>query len=243
MALHFVQCHHCRRPSIPSSVGTRLTNITLDLRHRDVDVALDTVAAHVNDWQLARIGHCPPASTSRGRADAGPGAVSSDTDGCREGVRGAGRRDHTLQRSARRLIWLIPSRDEALSAASRAKSDDRHVDDFRPSHNLDSMRIWPSAEERRDTPPSRQPAEEGTDRDKKSVGPRVLKRRQGCCDRHGDSDLGLLTRPTGSQLVSTEGSCWVSVSGAASKARVQEAQSHRRAPRTSDCGSPTAAWK
>ncbi|MES1152728.1 MAG: VWA domain-containing protein, partial [Dongia sp.] len=46
-----------------------------------------------------------------------------------------------LQKSCRRLIWLNPLlRYEAYRPQSQgAKAMIRHVDDFRPIHNLDSM--------------------------------------------------------------------------------------------------------
>ena len=49
--------------------GTRLTNVTRYLRHRDVDLALDKVAEAVEDWSGGtRIGHALPSSTACGRA-------------------------------------------------------------------------------------------------------------------------------------------------------------------------------
>ena len=60
MALHFMHALTNDRDRVFSFVfGTRLTNITRDLRLKDVDVALDKVGAHVEDWSGGtRIGRC-----------------------------------------------------------------------------------------------------------------------------------------------------------------------------------------
>ena len=146
MALHFVHAITNDRDRVYTFLfGTRLTNITRDLRHRDVDVALDRVASHVKDWSGGtRIGHCLHSFNTRwSRRVLGQGAVVLlITDGLdREGVEGLEDETIRLQKSCRRLIWLNPLlRYEAYRPQSQgAKAMIRHVDDFRPIHNLDSM--------------------------------------------------------------------------------------------------------
>jgi len=152
MALHFVHAITNDRDRVHTFLfGTRLTNITRDLRHRDVDVALDRVAAHVKDWAGGtRIGHCLHEFNSKwSRRVLGQGAVVLlITDGLdREGVEGLEDETQRLQKSCRRLIWLNPLlRYEAYRPQSQgAKAMIRHVDDFRPIHNLESMQALADA--------------------------------------------------------------------------------------------------
>jgi uncharacterized protein with von Willebrand factor type A (vWA) domain len=146
MALHFVHAITNDRDRVSTFLfGTRLTNITRDLRHRDVDVALDRVGSHVKDWSGGtRIGHCLHDFNAKwARRVLGQGAVVLlITDGLdREGVEGLEDEMVRLQKSCRRLIWLNPLlRYDAYRPQSQgAKAMIRHVDDFRPIHNLDSM--------------------------------------------------------------------------------------------------------
>jgi uncharacterized protein with von Willebrand factor type A (vWA) domain len=146
MALHFVHAITNDRDRVHTFLfGTRLTNITRDLRHRDVDVALDRVGSHVKDWSGGtRIGHClHDFNVKWARRVLGQGAVLLlITDGLdREGVEGLEDEMIRLQKSCRRLIWLNPLlRYDAYRPQSQgARAMIRHVDDFRPIHNLDSM--------------------------------------------------------------------------------------------------------
>ena len=146
MAMHFVHAVTNDRDRVHTFLfGTRLTNITRDLRHRDVDVALDRVATHVKDWSGGtRIGLCLHEFNTRwSRRVLGQGAVVLlITDGLdREGVEGLEEETIRLQKSCRRLIWLNPLlRYDAYQPQSQgARAMIRHVDDFRPIHNLDSM--------------------------------------------------------------------------------------------------------
>jgi uncharacterized protein with von Willebrand factor type A (vWA) domain len=125
--------------------GTRLTNITRMLRHRDVDVALDRVSEKVEDWSGGtRIGHCLAEFNAKwSRRVLGQGAVilfisdGLDRD-AGEGLTGEMER---LHKSCRRLIWLNPLlRYEAYEPKSLgAKAIMPHIDDFRPVHNLASL--------------------------------------------------------------------------------------------------------
>jgi uncharacterized protein with von Willebrand factor type A (vWA) domain len=133
MALHFVHAITNDRDRVHTFLfGTRLTNITRDLRHRDVDLALDRVGAHVKDWSGGtRIGHClHDFNVQWARRVLGQGAVVLlITDGLdREGVEGL----------EEEMIPLL--RYDAYRPQSQgAKAMIRHVDDFRAIHNLDSM--------------------------------------------------------------------------------------------------------
>ena len=125
--------------------GTRLTNITRLLRHRDVDVALDRVAEKVEDWSGGtRIGHCLAEFNARwSRRVLGQGAVvlfiSDGLD--RDAGEGLARETERLHKSCRRLIWLNPLlRYDAYEPKSLgAKAIMPHIDDFRPVHNLASL--------------------------------------------------------------------------------------------------------
>src|SRR5581483_3980933 len=78
MALHFVHAITNDRDRVYTFLfGTRLTNITRHLRHRDVDVALAGVSNAVADWAGGtRIGACLKEFNQRwGRRLLGQGAV------------------------------------------------------------------------------------------------------------------------------------------------------------------------
>ncbi len=125
--------------------GTRLSNITRLLRHRDVDVALDRVARTVEDWSGGtRIGHClAEFNANWSRRVLGQGAVvlfiSDGLD--RDAGEGLAREMERLHKSCRRLIWLNPLlRYEAYEPKSLgARAIMPHIDDFRPVHNLASL--------------------------------------------------------------------------------------------------------
>jgi len=125
--------------------GTRLTNVTRQLRHRDADVALAGIGNTVNDWSGGtRIGECLHAFNrlwSRRLLAQGAGVLLL-TDGLERGdavqlVQEAER----LRKSCRGLIWLNPllrySGFEARAAGVKALLP--HVDRFLPVHNLASL--------------------------------------------------------------------------------------------------------
>lgn len=125
--------------------GTRLTNVTRELRHRDVDEALARVAARVEDWDGGtRIGETLRRfNIDWARRVLGQGAtVLLVTDGLdRDAGEGVGPEIARLHRRARRLIWLNPllryERFEPKSLGIRALLP--HVDEFRPVHNIASL--------------------------------------------------------------------------------------------------------
>ena len=126
--------------------GTRLSNVTRCLRHRDAEVAFEMVSHLVPDWSGGtRIGEAlAQFNRSWARRVLGQGAVVLlVTDGLdREGAQGLAPAMERLHRSCRRLIWLNPLLRwhgfEPKSQGIRAMLP--HVDEFRPVHNLDSLR-------------------------------------------------------------------------------------------------------
>jgi uncharacterized protein len=144
--LHFMHAVTNDRDRVFTFVfGTRLTNITRYLRHRDVDLALDRVGEAVEDWSGGtRIGHSI-AEFNRlwSRRLLGQGAiVLLITDGLdRDAGAGLAREMDRLHRSCRRLIWLNPllryDGFEPKSLGMRAMMP--YVDEFRPVHNLESL--------------------------------------------------------------------------------------------------------
>lgn len=145
--LHFLHAVSNDRERVQCFLfGTRLTNITRQLRHRDAEVAFQLVAHVVPDWSGGtRIGE---ALTSFNRFWArrvlGQGAVVLlITDGLeRDSMTGLAEAMDRLHRSCRRVIWLNPllrwSGFEPKSQGIRAMLP--HVDEFRPVHNLASLR-------------------------------------------------------------------------------------------------------
>ena len=125
--------------------GTRLTNISRALRHRDIDASLAQVSSAVPDWSGGtRIGSSLHAFNRQwSRRVLGQGAtVLLFTDGLeREGVDQLSFEMDRLHRSCRRLIWLNPllryDRFEPKASGIRAMLP--HVDEFRPVHQLASL--------------------------------------------------------------------------------------------------------
>jgi uncharacterized protein with von Willebrand factor type A (vWA) domain len=125
--------------------ATRLTNVTRELKARDVDDALGRVGGHVQDWGGGtRIGHCLDRFNREwGRRVLGQGAVVLlVTDGLdRDDALLLGRAAQRLRLGCRRLIWLNPllrfEGFQPLAEGVRALLP--HVDDFRPVHSLDAL--------------------------------------------------------------------------------------------------------
>jgi uncharacterized protein len=126
--------------------GTRLTNVTRYLRNRDIDVALERIGDVVQDWSGGtRIGRTlEEFNRVWSRRVLGQGAVVLlITDGLdRDGGEGLEAEMERLHKSCRRLVWLNPllrwEGYEPISSGARAMI--RHVDEFRPVHNLESLR-------------------------------------------------------------------------------------------------------
>jgi uncharacterized protein with von Willebrand factor type A (vWA) domain len=131
--------------------GTRLTNVTRQLRHRDPEVAFQLIAHVVPDWSGGtRIGESLAEFNHRwAKRVLGQGAivllVTDGLDRPREGqdrAKNLGESMDRLHRSSRRLVWLNPllrwQGFEPKSQGIRAMLP--HVDEFRPVHNLASLR-------------------------------------------------------------------------------------------------------
>jgi uncharacterized protein with von Willebrand factor type A (vWA) domain len=146
MFLHFLHAITNDRDRVSVFVfGTRLTNITRQLRHRDVDVAMARVAEAIKDWSGGtRIGASLREFNFKwARRVLGQNAcvllVSDGLD--REAGEGLGDEMERLAKSCRSLIWLNPllryDKFEARPAGVRAMLP--HVDLFLPVHNLKSL--------------------------------------------------------------------------------------------------------
>ena len=146
MLLHFVHAITNDRDRVHTFLfGTRLTNITRHLRHRDVDVALNGVSQAVADWAGGtRIGACLKEFNLRwARRLFGQGAVVLLISDGLDSDAGDGLRLEMdrLSKSTRELIWLNPllryDKFEAKPAGIRAMLP--YVDAFLPVHNLASL--------------------------------------------------------------------------------------------------------
>ena len=126
--------------------GTRLSNVTRQLRARDPEVAFQMIAHAVPDWSGGtRIGEAVAAFNRLwAKRVLGQGAVVLlITDGLdRDGAIGLAENMDRLHRSCTRLVWLNPllrwTGFEPRSQGIRAMLP--HVDEFRPVHNLASLR-------------------------------------------------------------------------------------------------------
>lgn len=146
MLLHFMHAVTNDRDRVHSFVfGTRLTNITRHLRHKDVDVALDAVSGAVADWSGGtRIGTALHAfNRTWARRVLGQGAmVLLITDGLdRDAGEGLAAEAERLHKSCRRLVWLNPLlRWEGFAPKSSGiRALLPHVDDFLAAHSLNSL--------------------------------------------------------------------------------------------------------
>jgi uncharacterized protein len=146
MLLHFVHAITNDRHRVQVlTFGTRLTNITRYLRHRDVDVALARVADAVDDWAGGtRIGRCLTEFNRKwSRRLLGQNAVvlliSDGLDA--DAGDGLAFEAERLAKSCARLVWLNPllryAGFEARPAGIRALLP--YVDDFLPVHNLETL--------------------------------------------------------------------------------------------------------
>ena len=125
--------------------GTRLTNITRHLRHRDVDAALAAAGAEAQDWEGGtRIGACLAAfNRDWSRRVMGQGAVVLlITDGLdRDDPEALERQMERLHLSSRRLIWRNPLlRWDGFAPKARGIAAMLpHVDSFRAGHSIAAL--------------------------------------------------------------------------------------------------------
>jgi uncharacterized protein with von Willebrand factor type A (vWA) domain len=152
MLLHFLHAVTNDRDRVHSFLfGTRLTNITRQLRTRDIDLALDRVGQAVQDWSGGtRIGAAlHEFNRVWSRRVLGQGAVVLlITDGLdRDAGDGLGHEMERLHQSCRRLVWLNPLLrwDGFAPKSSGIRAMLPHVDEFRPVHNLASLAALASA--------------------------------------------------------------------------------------------------
>lgn len=126
--------------------GTRLTRITQQLRHRDIDIALDEAVSLVQDWGGGtRIGESLKTfNYDWGRRVLGQGAILLIiSDGWDRGDINLLKQEmQRLQLSCQRLIWLNPhlgsDNYEPLTRGIQAALP--HIDNFLPVHNLVSLK-------------------------------------------------------------------------------------------------------
>jgi uncharacterized protein with von Willebrand factor type A (vWA) domain len=149
--LHFLHAVANRRDRVHIFLfGTRLSNVTRCLRHRDPEVAFQLVAQAVPDWSGGtRIGEALATfNQDWARRVLGQGAVVLlVTDGLDRPREDAGGADlagamERLHKSCARLVWLNPLlRWDGFEPRSRGiRAMLPHVDEFRPVHNLASLR-------------------------------------------------------------------------------------------------------
>ena len=146
MLLHFVHTLGIGLGNVETFVfGTRLTRITRQLRHRDVDEALAAVSDQVRDWGSGtRIGTAiKDFNYHWGRRVLGRGPiVLLISDGWDRGDPAMLSHEIArLQRSCQRLIWLNPLLGspgyEPITIGMQAALP--YIDDFLPIHNLVSL--------------------------------------------------------------------------------------------------------
>ena len=155
MLLHFLHAITNDRDRVHVLLfGTRLTNVTRHLKHRDIDVALARVTTAVSDWAGGtRIASClEEFNRLWSRRLLGQNAVVLLISDGLEADAGEdlGRQTERLHKSCRRLIWLNPLlRYEGFEARPAGiKAMLPHVDDFLPVHNFDSLTALAAALER-----------------------------------------------------------------------------------------------
>ena len=150
MLLHFLHAAANARGAGWAAVhaftfGTRLTNVTRQLRQRDADAAIAAAGREAQDWEGGtRIGASLHAfNRDWSRRVLGQGAVVLlITDGLdRDDPAGLAREMERLHLSARELIWLNPLLrwDGFTPRARGVRAMLPHVDRFRACHNLASL--------------------------------------------------------------------------------------------------------
>ncbi|WP_127524142.1 VWA domain-containing protein [Mesorhizobium sp. Z1-4] len=144
--LHFMHALSEKRRRVHTFVfGTRLTNLTRQLRHRDPDEALEQASAAVEDWSGGtRIGdtlHEFNRVWSRRVLSQGA-VVLLITDGLeRDDPEGLDAEMERLHKSCRRLVWLNPLlRFDGFEPRARGvQAMLPHVDELRAVHSLDAL--------------------------------------------------------------------------------------------------------
>ena len=146
MFLHFLHALSNDRDRVSVFLfGTRLTNVTRELKRRDIDEAMAKVSSAVKDWSGGtRIGTSLKEFNYKwARRVLTQGAhVLIMTDGLdREDIGTLEHEMERLRRQTKRIIWLNPllrfDGFKALAGGIRAMMP--YVDEFRPVHSLDAL--------------------------------------------------------------------------------------------------------
>ncbi|MFM1989356.1 MAG: hypothetical protein RJA99_2313 [Pseudomonadota bacterium] len=144
--LHWTHALMRTRPRVAAfTFGTRLTDVTRALRHRDPDEAIATASRAVEDWSGGtRIGPCLQDFNRHWarRVLTGNAAVILVTDGLDRADDGSlGEAAATLSRFARRLVWLNPllRYDGFQPRAAGVRALLPHVDRHVPVHSLERL--------------------------------------------------------------------------------------------------------
>ena len=146
MFLHFL--HGLANDRLDVTVflfGTRLTNVTRELKRRDVDEAISRVSGVVKDWSGGtRIGITLREFNYRWarRVLAGNADVLLMTDGLeRDDVTQLTHEMQRLRLMAKHIVWLNPllRYDEFEAKAAGIRAMMPYVDEFRPVHSLNSL--------------------------------------------------------------------------------------------------------
>lgn len=146
LLLHFLHTITEQRRDVHTFLfGTRLTNVTRQLRMKDPDEALEACSDGVEDWsggtRIATALHEFNRVWSR-RVLSGNPTVLLITDGLeRDTDEDLEREMDRLHRSCRRLIWLNPLlRFEGFQAKAKGiRAILPHVDEFRAAHSLNAV--------------------------------------------------------------------------------------------------------
>ncbi|WP_420340485.1 vWA domain-containing protein [Roseibium sp.] len=146
LLLHFLHAVTAERRDVHTFLfGTRLSNVTRQLRMKDPDEALEACSEGVQDWsggtRIASALHDFNRHWSR-RVLSGKPTVLLITDGLeRDSDEDLAREMDRLHRSCRRLIWLNPLlRFEGFEAKAKGiRAMLPHVDEFRAVHSLEAV--------------------------------------------------------------------------------------------------------
>ena len=143
--LHFLHALSAQRKVHSFLFGTRLTNVSRALTHKDVDDALAGCGGAALDWsggtRIAESLHLFNKLWLR-RVAGQSAIVILFTDGLeRDGTGALGTEMARIQRSCRRLVWLNPllRYDGFEAKAGGIKAMLPYVDEFRPVHNLKAV--------------------------------------------------------------------------------------------------------
>ena len=144
--LHFIHRLSALQPRVHSFLfGTKLTNISRQMRQSDVDLAVGNVATRVDDWSGGTRISDSLAQFNRewGRRVLGEGAiVLLITDGLdRTRDDGLSAQMERLGKSTSSLIWLNPLLrfDGFIPKSHSIQAMMQHVDRFLPIHSLQSI--------------------------------------------------------------------------------------------------------